>query len=101
MTVAEPTPVKIFREIPGDGTSKNMFYFGFKFVKFFIELPTFDRKICFLSVKIIPFYYPKTKFKHTLTKQNTGRTFTYHLHSATTTTVSNKWTLKASTATAI
>ena len=43
-----------------------MFYFGYKFVKFFVELPTFDCKICLLSLKIIPFYYLKTKFKHTL-----------------------------------
>ena len=43
-----------------------MFYFGYKFVKFFVELPTFDCKICLFSLKITPFYYPKTKFKHTL-----------------------------------
>ena len=43
-----------------------MSYFGYKFVKFFIELPAFDSKICLFSLKIIPFYYPKTKFKHTL-----------------------------------
>ena len=43
-----------------------MFYFGYKFVKLFVELPTFDCKICLFSLKIIPFYYPKTKFKHTL-----------------------------------
>ena len=43
-----------------------MFYFGYKFVKFFVELPTFDYKICLFSLKIIPFNYPKTKFKHTL-----------------------------------
>ena len=35
-------------------------------VKFFVELPTFDYKICLLQLKIIPFCYPKTKFKHTL-----------------------------------
>ena len=43
-----------------------MFYFGYKFVKFFVELPTFDCKIYLFSLKIIPLYYPKTKFKHTL-----------------------------------
>ena len=43
-----------------------MFYFGYKFVKFFVELPIFDCKICLFSLKIIPFYHPKTKFKHTL-----------------------------------
>ena len=43
-----------------------MFYFDYKFVKFFVELPTFDCKICLFSLKITPFYYPKTKFKHTL-----------------------------------
>ena len=32
----------------------------------FRQLPTFDCKI-FAFSKIIPFYYPKTKFKHTLT----------------------------------
>ena len=45
-----------------------MFYFGFKFVKFFVELPTFERKICLFSLKIISFYCPKTKFKHTLSQ---------------------------------
>jgi hypothetical protein len=45
-----------------------MFYFGCNFVKFFVELPTFDCKICLFSFKITPFYYPKTKFKHTLNK---------------------------------
>ena len=45
-----------------------MLYFGYKFVKFFVELPTFDCKICLFSPKIIPFYCPKTKFKHTLKK---------------------------------
>ena len=44
-----------------------MLYFGYKFVKFFVELPTFDCKICLFSLNIFPFYYPKTKFKHTLT----------------------------------
>ena len=43
-----------------------MVYYGYKFVKFFVELPTFDCKICLFSPKIIPFYCPKTKFKHTL-----------------------------------
>ena len=43
-----------------------MLYFGYKFVKFFVEMSTFDCKICLFSLKIIPFYYPKTKFKHTL-----------------------------------
>ena len=45
-----------------------MSYFGCKFVKFFVELPTFDCKICLFSLKITPFYYPKTKFKHTLNR---------------------------------
>ena len=45
-----------------------MFYFGYKYVKFFVELPTFDCKICLFSLKIIPFYYLKTKFKHNLLK---------------------------------
>ena len=45
-----------------------MLYFGYKFVKFIVELPTFDRKICLFSSKIISFYCPKTKFKHTLKK---------------------------------
>ena len=40
--------------------------FWLQIVKLFVELPTFDCKICFFSLKIIPFYYPKTKFKHTL-----------------------------------
>ena len=43
-----------------------MLYFGYKFVIFFVELPTFDCKICLFSLEIIPFYCPKTKFKHTL-----------------------------------
>ena len=43
-----------------------MFYFGYKCFKFFVELPAFHCKICLFSLKIIPFYYPKTKFKHTL-----------------------------------
>ena len=43
-----------------------MSHFGCKSVKFFVELPTFDCKICLFSLKITPFYYPKTKFKHTL-----------------------------------
>ena len=47
-----------------------MSYFGCKFVKFFAELPTFDCKICLFSLKITPFYYPKTKFKHTLKFNN-------------------------------
>ena len=46
-----------------------MFYFGYKFIKFFVELPTFDCKTCLFPLKIIPFYYPKTKFKHTLNKK--------------------------------
>ena len=47
-----------------------MLYFGYKFVKFFVELPTFDCKICLFSSKIIPFYFPKTKFKHPLNFRN-------------------------------
>lgn len=47
-----------------------MFYFDYKFVKFFVELPTFDCKICLFSLKITPFYYPKTKFKHTLNQRH-------------------------------
>ena len=43
-----------------------MSYFGCKFVKFFVELPTFDCKICLFSLKISSFYNPKIKFKHTL-----------------------------------
>ena len=43
-----------------------MLYFGYKFVKFFVKLPTFDCKICLFPSKIIPLHYPKTKFKHTL-----------------------------------
>ena len=49
-----------------------MYYFGNKFVKFFVELPTFDCKICLFSLKIAPFYYPKTKFKHTLNCKSMG-----------------------------
>ena len=54
-----------------------MLYFGYKFVKFFLELPTFDCKICLFSFKINPFYCPKTKFKHTpicfnVSNQNIG-----------------------------
>ena len=36
-----------------------MYYFGYKFFKLFVELPTFDFKICLFSLKIIPFYYQK------------------------------------------
>lgn len=61
-----------------------MFHFGCKFVKFFARLPNFKAKftlspkvrqvelpsiyckISHSSLKIIPFFYPKTKFKHTL-----------------------------------
>ncbi len=55
-----------------------MFYFGYKFVKFFVELPTFDCKICLFSLKITPFYYPKTKFKHTLNCNDHQRTKRIH-----------------------
>ena len=51
-----------------------MFYFGYKFVKFFVKLPTFDCKICLFSLKIIPFYCPKTKFKHTLNRNTSHST---------------------------
>ena len=46
-----------------------MSYFGCKFVKFFVELPTFDCQICLFSLKITPFYYPETKFKQTLVRK--------------------------------
>jgi len=54
-----------------------MSYLGCKFIKFSpggpgfgqVEMPTFDFKICIFSLKIIPFNYQKTKFKHTLNKK--------------------------------
>lgn len=54
-----------------------MSYLGCKFIKFSpggpgfdqVEMPTFDCKICIFSLKIIPFSYQKTKFKHTLNKK--------------------------------